>query len=110
MQDPDWTFFSHYAHVLICVAENPRIRLREVAERVGVTERTAARLIDRLARAGVIRRSREGRRNCYRIEPRGPLPHPIEAGCSVERLIAMVLESSPGSSPGQNPPSQENPK
>ena len=92
-EDPDWTFFSHYAHVLICLADNPRSRLREVAERVGVTERTAMRLIDRLDRAGVIRRTRQGRRNHYEIDPRGDLPHPIEAGCSVEQLLRIVLQS-----------------
>lgn len=99
-QDPEWTFFSHYAHVLICLAENPRARLRDVAERVGVTERTAMRLIDRLDQAGVVRRSRQGRRNYYEIESRRDLPHPIEAGCSVERLLRIVLQSRPAKGPG----------
>lgn len=93
MTDIDWTFFSPYAHVLICLAENPRARLREVAERVGVTERTAARLVDRLAQNGVVRRKRQGRRNFYEIDVRGPLAHPIEAGCPVDQLIEWVLTS-----------------
>ncbi len=94
-EDPDWTLFSHHAHVLICLAENPRSRLREVAERVGVTERTAMRLIDRLDRAGVIKRVRQGRRNYYEIDASGPLPHPLEAGCSVERVLRLVLQAGP---------------
>jgi DNA-binding MarR family transcriptional regulator len=90
-QETDWTFFSPYAHVLICLADNPRIRLRELAERVGVTERTAMRLVDRLDRAGVVQRRREGRRNVYEIVAKGALEHPIEAGCSLERLLRTVL-------------------
>ena len=92
-QETDWTFFSPYAHVLICLADNPRIRLRELADRVGVTERTAMRLVDRLDRAGVVRRQRDGRRNVYEIVAGGALPHPIEAGCSLERLLRTVLRS-----------------
>ena len=90
-ENPDWTLFSHHAHVLICLAENPRSRLREVAERVGVTERTAMRLIDRLDRAGVIKRVRHGRRNYYEINAEGPLPHPLEAAYSAERILSALL-------------------
>ena len=64
---PNWTFLSNYAHVLICLADNPDARLRDVAERVGITERTAFRLIDELEEAGVLERAREGRRNHYVI-------------------------------------------
>ena len=90
--EPDWTFFSHYAHVLICLAENPRSRLRDVAEKVGVTERTAMRLIDRLEKAGVVKRIRKGRRNHYEIDTDGSLVHPIEANCSVEKLLKVALQ------------------
>jgi DNA-binding MarR family transcriptional regulator len=55
--ETDWTFLSSYAHVLICLAENPNARLREVAERIGVTERTATRLIARLDEAGLVQRT-----------------------------------------------------
>ena len=94
--DPEWTFFSHYALVLICLAENPMIRLREVAERVGVTERTAMRLIDRLDRLGVVRRTRRGRRNFYEIDTRAVPPHPIEASYSIDRLLRIVLRAESG--------------
>jgi len=94
--EPDWTFFSHYAHVLICLAENPRARLRELADKVGVTERTAMRLIDRLDQAGVVKRVRQGRRNYYQINTQGPLEHPMEARCSVERLLHSALQSDQG--------------
>lgn len=94
-EETDWTFFSPYAHVLICLADKPRIRLREVAGRLGVTERTAMRLIDRLVQAGVVERRREGRRNVYEIVAGGSLPHPIESRCSLEQLLRTVLRSEP---------------
>lgn len=90
--EQDWTFFSHYAHVLICLAENPRSRLRDVADKVGVTERTAMRLINRLERAGVVERIRQGRRNFYQIDTSEPLLHPIETGCSVKALLKFALQ------------------
>lgn len=93
VDESEWTFFSHYAHVLICLAENPRIRLRDLADRIGVTERTAMRLIDRLDRAGVVRRTRHGRRNYYEIDTRGVLQHPIEPACTVEHLLRVVMQA-----------------
>ena len=98
--DAEWTFFSHYALVLICLAENPMIRLREVAERVGVTERTAMRLIDRLDRLGVVRRTRRGRRNFYQIDTRVVPPHPIEASYSIDHLLRIVLKVEPRQAAG----------
>ena len=63
-------------------------------EATDALERTAMRLIDRLVRAGVVRRRREGRRNVYEIVARGALPHPIESRCSLENLLRTVLDSA----------------
>ena len=88
---PDWSFLSSYAHVLICLTENPQARMREVADQVRLTERTVLRLITRLDEAGVIKRRRRGRRNFYEITASTPLPHPLEARCSMEKLLRTVL-------------------
>lgn len=87
----DWHFFSNYAHVLVCLAENPHARLRDVAERVGITERTALRLITQLDEAGILKRVKEGRRNSYVIDTSEHLRHPIEAHCTVGELLATIL-------------------
>ena len=87
----DWNFFSNYAHVLVCLAENPDARLRDVAERVGITERTALRLVTQLEQAGILSRVKEGRRNSYIIEPNERLRHPIEAHCTVGELLETIL-------------------
>ncbi|MEO0998062.1 MAG: winged helix-turn-helix transcriptional regulator [Pseudomonadota bacterium] len=92
IDDHDWTFFSNYAHVLVCLAENPRARLREVAERVGVTERTALRLITHLDEAGILKREKEGRRNSYLIDTSEHLRHPLEAHCTVGEMLGLIIE------------------
>jgi len=87
----DWNFFSNYAHVLVCLAENPDARLRDVAERVDITERTASRLVTQLEEGGILMRVKEGRRNSYIIDPDERLRHPIESHCTVGDLLATIL-------------------
>jgi len=86
-----WTFLSNYAHVLVCLADNPDARLRDVAERVGITERTAFRLIGELEEAGILERAKEGRRNHYVINTDAHLRHAIEEHCTVGELLKTVL-------------------
>jgi len=88
-----WTFFSNYAHVLVCLAEDPSARLRDVADRVGITERAVQRIVKHLEDAQVLTKEREGRRNHYRIDMECPLRHPLEAHKSVGSLLNMVLDS-----------------
>jgi len=88
-----WTFFSNYAHVLVCLAEDPSARLRDVADRVGITERAVQRIVKHLEEAQVLAKEREGRRNHYRIDRECPLRHPLEAHKSVGSLLNMVLDS-----------------
>jgi len=90
----DWTFLTNHAHVMICVAQDPNIRLRDVAERVGITERAAQRIVADLVEAGYLERSREGRRNSYRLNPDLPLRHPLERQHSIGEIIE-VLAGSP---------------
>ena len=90
----DWNFFSNYGHVLVCLAENPDARLRDVAERVDITERTALRVVTHLEEAGILTRSKVGRRNSYVIDPDKCLRHPIEAHCTVGDLLASILSDS----------------
>lgn len=86
-----WTFLSNYAHVLVCLAENPDARLRDVAQKVGITERTAFRLIGELEEAGVLERAKEGRRNHYLINKQAHLRHAMEQHCTVGELLQTVL-------------------
>lgn len=87
-----WTFLSNHAHVLICLAEDAEMRLRDVAARVGITERAVQKIVADLEAAGVLTRHRDGRRNRYRIHPRRALRHPVEAHRTVGDLLQMVVE------------------
>jgi len=89
--DIRWNFLSNYAHVLVCLAQNPDARLRDVAERVGITERTTLRLVTQLEKSGILMRQKEGRRNRYIINPGERLRHPIEEHCTVGELLATIL-------------------
>lgn len=85
-----WTFLTNHAHVIVCLATDPDITLREVAERVGITERAAHRIVGELEAEGAIERERHGRRNHYRIAEDFPLRHPLEAHSTVGRLLRLV--------------------
>jgi len=87
-----WTFLSNHAHVLLMLARDPEIRLRDVAERVGITERAVQRIVADLESARYIERERQGRRNRYRVHPEMPLRHPVEAHRRIGSLIAMVID------------------
>ena len=90
-----WTFLSNYAHVLVCLADDPTARMRDVAERVGITERAAIRIVKNLEEAGVLSRQREGRRNRYRINMEQALRHPLESRSTVGSLLTMLRRISP---------------
>lgn len=86
-----WTFLTNHAHVLICLAREEELTLREVSVRVGITERAVQRIVADLEEAGVLVRNRDGRRNRYEIQTAMPLRHVIEAHRSVGDLLTMVL-------------------
>ena len=85
-----WAFLSNYAHVLVCLADDPTARIREVADRVGITERAAMRIVSHLEEANVLSRQREGRRNRYQINMNKSLRHPLESRGTVGSLLTML--------------------
>lgn len=89
-----WTFLSNHAHVLLCVAADPSVRVRDVADRVGITERAAQRILADLASEGYLVRERVGRRNRYRLRLDRPMRHPIERVRSVRALVEALVEVS----------------
>lgn len=86
---PSWTFLTNHAHVLILLADDPEVRLRDVAERVGITERAVQRIVAELEAGGYVEITRAGRRNRYRVISDRPLRHPIEAHRSIADLLVL---------------------
>jgi len=86
-----WTFLTNHAHVLFCIAQDPEVRLRDVAARVGITERAVQRIVTDLQAGGYLAISKDGRRNRYQVFYQQRLRHPIERHCTVAALIELVL-------------------
>lgn len=82
---------TNHAHVLLCIAQDPAVRMRDMALRVGVTERAVQRIVAELEEGGYLKRERTGRQNRYEICSAFPLRHPIERDCEVSSLINLVL-------------------
>lgn len=82
-----WTFLTNHSHVLICLARDPRLRIRDLAEEVGITERAVQGIVNDLRDAGCIRPIRVGRRNHYEIVEDRPMRHRVEQGHVVGELL-----------------------
>jgi Winged helix-turn-helix DNA-binding len=87
---PRWTFLTNHARVLVCIAEDPGIRLIDISERIGITERAAHRIVAELAAAGYITRNRNGRRNTYLIHSDLPLPDALVRDQKLGDLLAIL--------------------
>jgi hypothetical protein len=87
---PAWTFLANHGHVLICIGRDPEARLRDIAAAVGITERAVFGIIDDLEAAGIVVRSKVGRRNRYAVVRSAPLRHPLEAHQSVGDLLDLL--------------------
>ena len=89
---PSWTFLSNHAHVLICIAKDPEIRLSEIADLVGIRERTVYRIVHELSADGYVSVIKDGRKNTYEINLNRPLRHPLEASHNIQVIIEPLLK------------------
>ncbi|MFN8080744.1 MAG: winged helix-turn-helix domain-containing protein [Kineosporiaceae bacterium] len=95
MSSATWTFLSNHAHVLLAVSREPEIRVRDLAARVGVTERRVQMIVAELEDEGYLARHRIGRRTHYQLLAGRPFRHPLEAGRSVDDLLALFAAPRP---------------
>jgi hypothetical protein len=91
MSATGWTFLTNHAQVLLCIASDPGIRLRDIADRVGITERSAYGIVLDLAEAGYIVKEKSGRRNRYEIQAHLPLPEPTSRERTVGEVLALLV-------------------
>jgi DNA-binding IclR family transcriptional regulator len=91
---PDWTFLSNHGQVLLCIARDPGVRLREIGDRVGITERAAHRIVAELVDARYLVRTRNGRRNSYTITAQRTLPDPLARDRSIGDLLSVLAAPS----------------
>jgi predicted transcriptional regulator len=85
-----WTFLSHHAQVLLCIARDPDVRLREIATAVGITERAVQGIVNDLADEGYVERTRVGRRNHYAVNRGMPLRHHLQHDLDAGTLLRLM--------------------
>ena len=91
-----WRFVTNHTQVLLCIARDPDVRLRDVAEMVGITERAVQRIVADLVESGFLQRERVGRRSRYVIDRGVEMRHPAQAGHDIGELLALLaLETAP---------------
>ena len=88
--EPGWTFLSNHGHVLVALAQDPELRLRDLSEQVGITERAVQSILSDLEDAGYLKRTRVGRRNHYELDLQRPLRHPLERHQLIGELVRVV--------------------
>ena len=89
-----WDFLTNHAHVLVCVADDPGIRLRDIAAAVGITERAAHRIVSELVAEGYVLRAKQGRRNHYTVVAELPMRHPLVQEREVGELLEVLIGST----------------
>ena len=87
-----WTFLTNHANVLLCIARNPDIRMREIADEVGITERAAQRIVGDLVDEGYVARKRVGRRNEYEINTQAKLRHPLSREHAIGEVLTVLRD------------------
>ena len=103
VREAQWTFLSNHGRVLALIAKHPRSTTREIAAKIGITERSVQNIVTRLEAEGYIARHKEGRRNRYVVHPELPMRHSLERDHPVGDLLtalgcALPSASSPHSS------------
>jgi hypothetical protein len=91
-----WSFLTNHARVLVCIAHDPGVRLRDIAASVGITERSAYGIVTDLAAAGYVVKEKDGRRNRYQIQPHMPLPGPASQGPAIGEVLALLAGPGQG--------------
>jgi predicted ArsR family transcriptional regulator len=86
-----WNFLTNHARVLLCIARDPSVRLREVAADLGITERSAHAIIADLTAAGYVVKQKHGRRNRYQIQAHLPLPEPASPKSAIGDVLALLM-------------------
>jgi hypothetical protein len=91
-----WTFLTNHARVLLCIAHDPGVRLRDIAASLGITERSAYGIVTDLAEAGYVVKQKTGRRNRYQIQAHLPLPEPSSQERTVGDVLALLAGTGAG--------------
>ena len=90
MDKPEWTLLSNHGHVLVCLAIDPEMRMRDIATQVGITERAVQHIVKDLTDAGLVVAHKVGRRNRYTLVEAQRFRHPLEAHVRIGAFADLV--------------------
>jgi hypothetical protein len=99
-----WNFLTNHARVLLCIAHDPGVRLRDIGASLGITERSAYGIVTDLTAAGYVVKHKDGRRNRYQIQAHLPLPEPASPGPAIGEVLALLVGDSTTSQLNQASP------
>lgn len=91
-----WTFLTNHGRALVCIANDPDIRLRDIADELNITERRAHGIVTDLAEAGYVIKEKDGRRNRYQIEDHLPMPGALDGEQAIGDVLAVITGRRPG--------------
>jgi predicted DNA-binding transcriptional regulator YafY len=94
-----WSFLTKHGRVLLCIAHDPGVRLRDIAATVGITERSAYRIVSDLAAAGYAVKQKDGRRNRYQIQAHLPPHEPASQQLAIGEVLALLAGATAGRQP-----------
>jgi DNA-binding transcriptional ArsR family regulator len=98
----EWSFLTSHARALVCIARDPDVRLREIADALGVTERTAFGIVNDLTEGGYVVKEKDGRRNRYRLQGHIPLPRRFPREPTIGEVLAVLVDTG-ATEPAQTP-------
>jgi hypothetical protein len=91
----DWGFLTNHGRALLCIAHDPGVRLRDIADLLAITERSAYAIVNDLAAAGYVVKEREGRRNRYVVQTHLPLRDATVRETTVGELVDLLVGAKP---------------
>lgn len=95
----NWTFLTNHARVLLCIAHDPGVRLRDIATALDITERSAYGIVTELTDAGYVVKEKDGRRNRYEIQTHLPLGEPVARERTIGEVLDLLVEAASHSRP-----------
>jgi hypothetical protein len=102
-----WSFLTNHARVLLCIAHDPGVRLRDIAASVGITERSAYGIVTELTTAGYVVKKKDGRRNHYQVQAHMPLPEPTSQEPAIGEVLALLAGASATPHPTGTKPARD---
>jgi DNA-binding IclR family transcriptional regulator len=89
----EWSFLTNHARVMLCIAHDPGLRLRDIAATLGITERSAYGIVTDLTTSGYVVKEKDGRRNRYQIQAHLPVGESIARKRTIGEVLELLVDT-----------------